>query len=146
MWNLVAKFYIFLQHCLMQWGVVGGWVAEGPGVTQPQAPGLALVGIKTNSAPTHTHIAPGQKGNIQKHIFVFVLSQDGRQRYITFTDLSLKDWGSLRRCSEKNTSFPLWLAFVKDIRNSRKFSCEKNWQHNSLSVGSDLVLVWNSVV
>ena len=22
----------------------GGWVAEGPGVTQPQAPGLALVG------------------------------------------------------------------------------------------------------
>ena len=25
-------------------GWLGGWVAEGPGVTQPQAPGLALVG------------------------------------------------------------------------------------------------------
>ena len=139
----------FTSSCSTAWCTKGWWVGgwlKALGWRSLRRLDWRLWGIKTNSAPTHTHIAPGQKRNIQKHIFTFVLFQDWRQSYITFPDLSLKDWGSLRRCSDKNTSFPLWLAFVKEIRNSRKFPCEKNWQHNSLSVGSDPVLVWNSVV
>ena len=116
----------FTSSCSTAWCTKGWWVAgwlKALGWRSLRRLDWRLWGIKTNSAPTHTHIAPGQKKNIQKHVFVFVLFQDGRQSYITFPDLSLNDWGSLRRCSEKhkfssvtcvcqrNTKFtqiPLW--------------------------------------
>ena len=118
MWSLVAKFYFFLQHCLMQQGEVGGWV-KALGWRSLRRLDWRLWGIKTNSAPTHTHIAPGQKKNIQKHVFVFVLFQDGRQSYITFPDLS--PWLRQSETLQRKTQ-----VFLCDLRLSKKYEIHAN--------------------